>query len=212
MPSPIAHAVTGYCLGKICSEAFSTERQTRSQQRRLIGIATFASIAADFDFLPQLISDASFHRGISHSFGIAALCALALAGLFYRRSRVAFLSAAGLGFVAYILHLLMDLFTTGGRGIPVFWPLSSHPIQLPITIFPQVHHSEGLFYSGHIPVLIFETGFALLLLWLTQRIAHFYHQSAEKNKINNHHQFEDDFAFLRLNSSLSKSSKSSPRN
>lgn len=164
MPSPIAHAVTGYCLGNIWSECIFRVPLTLRKRRMLSGIAIFSAVAADLDFLPQLVSDISLHRGISHSLGVGLLSSVILAIFLARGHRKLFFSVTALGFTAYLFHLLMDLVTTGGRGIPILWPLSSKVIQLPFTFFPQVHHSEGLFYAGHIPVLIFETVYAALLL------------------------------------------------
>ena len=204
MPSPIAHAVTGYCLGRLWPEMFLSENITRKKQRLLIGIGILSAVVADLDFLPQLVSDVSLHRGISHSLGIAALCSVMLALLLYRGSQRALFFAVGLGFIAYASHLLMDLLTTGGRGIPIFWPMTSHLVQLPVTIFPQVHHSEGLFYSGHIPVLVFETTFALLLFWLTQKIIYL-HKKTERYRRMKQDELTNDVAFLKDDSKLSQS-------
>ena len=165
MPSPIAHAVTGYCLGNLGWAGAAPG--TLPQRRLTVGLAVFAAIAADLDFLPQILADVSAHRGVSHSVGMALAGSLILALWFLRRSRRQFYAVAGLALAAYGSHLLLDLFTTGGRGLPLLWPLSPTLIQVPLTLFPQVHHSEGLFYSGHIPVVLFEVAYGGLLLWLT---------------------------------------------
>jgi inner membrane protein len=167
MPSPIAHAVTGYCLGKLWPKLLLPELKGSMQKRLLLGISIFSAIAADLDFVPQLVSDFSFHRGISHSLGAGLLLSVVLAFIFRGRIRNFLGRVVLLAFGAYALHLVMDILTTGGRGIPLYWPASSQLVQLPITIFPQVHHSEGLFYSGHIPVLLFEITFAAIAVYLT---------------------------------------------
>jgi membrane-bound metal-dependent hydrolase YbcI (DUF457 family) len=183
MPSPIAHAVTGYCVGKFFAEVALVKELSHNLRRRLIGTSIFASIAADFDFLPQLFSDYSFHRGISHSIGAAVLCSLLLVAFSFMRtagkiSLVVFLLTVS----SFSLHLLMDLVTAGGRGIPIFWPVSSSLIQLPFAFFPQVHHSEGLWYSGHIPVLIFEAVFSAILIFSTLQLIRFWHRTRFNNE------------------------------
>jgi inner membrane protein len=127
----------------------------------------FAAIAADFDFVPQFVTGISFHRGISHSFGAAFLCSVILVVLLGKQCRRKFQSVMLLVFISYSLHLLLDLVTSGGRGIPLLWPLTPSLIQLPFALFPQVHHSEGLFYSGHVYFVLFEGAYSLLILWMT---------------------------------------------
>ncbi len=164
MPSPIAHAVTGYCLGQV----FPRSRGQLSQ-RGAIAVGVITAVAADLDFLPQVLWDATSHRGISHSLGVAVVFSLALAGLLRRWQPKGFRTATGLGMLAYGSHLLLDLLTKGGRGMPIFWPLSSMLVRSPVVIFPPVHHSKGLFYSGHLTFILFESVYALALLWLTHR-------------------------------------------
>jgi inner membrane protein len=210
MPSPIAHAVTGYCLGQVWLAAFVPASLTRKKQRTLLGMSTFAAVAADADFLPQLLFDTSFHRGISHSLGIGVVCSIVLALLMFRGSRRVFYSAA-LGFTAYAVHLCMDLLTTGGRGIPVFWPITAQLIQSPTKIFPQVHHSEGLFYSGHIPVLLFELTFSILLLWLTKQGIQLFPKTKGHQDIRTYTKSHDS-TFLGHHSNIRKTSQTSSRN
>jgi membrane-bound metal-dependent hydrolase YbcI (DUF457 family) len=98
---------------------------------------------------------------------MALVCSLILSGLFARSSRQRLVSAIAMAFSAYSLHLGMDLLTKGGRGLPVFWPFTNRLIEAPITLFPQVHHSEGFLYPGHIPVLIVEITYAIVLIGIT---------------------------------------------
>jgi len=165
MPSPIAHAVTGYCLARLWPR-FETSGPRLPARWSCLGLGIFAAIAADVDFVPKLVAGLDTHRGITHSMGFAIACSIVLAVIFGRRSRRACRAVCLLSATSYLSHLLLDLLTTGGRGIPVFWPLSEALVQFSVTPFPQVHHSEGLWYAGHIPVLIFESAYSLVLLGL----------------------------------------------
>ena len=169
MPSPIAHAVTGYCLGWVSIKLFGNLNLRKPQKKLLLGLSIFSAIAADADFLPQLFTDSSFHRGVSHSIGAGLMTSILLTCAFARRDRSLMYHLTVLSTISYALHLGLDILTTGGRGIPIFWPLSSILITSPLTIFPQVHHSEGLFYSGHIPVLFFETIYSVGLIFIANK-------------------------------------------
>jgi membrane-bound metal-dependent hydrolase YbcI (DUF457 family) len=146
----------------------------KASKRSAVALGVFTAIAADLDFLPQWLWNAPSHRGIRHSLGMAAIVCLGIAGIFSMRYRQGFWAAFRLGMIASASHLCLDLLTTGGKGIPVFWPLSSTRISSSMVIFPQVYHSEGLLYAGHIPVLLFEGAYAVSLLWITYKLVHFY--------------------------------------
>lgn len=181
MPSPIAHSITGYCLGQLWHDLrFARVSLLR---RTTIGLAISSAIAADVDFVPQLLTNLSFHRGITHSLGIGILFSIALAGILSKRSLQRFGSLSLLGFLAYGSHLVLDLLTAGGSGIPIFWPITLVSVQFPVSLFPQVHHSEGLFYSGHLTFLLFETFYSILLLWSTNRIICLYKSAWKTTKM-----------------------------
>ncbi|MDB9526587.1 metal-dependent hydrolase [Oscillatoria sp. CS-180] len=179
MPSPIAHAVTGYCLGQFWRR-FPAQPALPSG-KTMLGIAVWSAIAADIDFIPQLLSDLSLHRGITHSLGVGILSSVIVSGIFARQSRKQFLTVMILALVSYGSHLFLDLLTAGGSGIPVFWPITNATIQLPWALFPQVHHSEGLFYRGHVLFLFFETAYAALILLITHWSIRF-HRKADIRK------------------------------
>ena len=66
MPSPIAHAVSGYVLTKfIAPKKLIINQPTWLDIQGLYGV--FVAIFADFDFIPQLITGIQFHRGVTHT-------------------------------------------------------------------------------------------------------------------------------------------------
>lgn len=57
----------------------------------------------------------------------------------------------------------MDLFTLGGNGLPLLWPLSNRTFRAPFVLFPAVHHSRGLLDPSHITFISVELLYAVLL-------------------------------------------------
>ncbi|MGB3293530.1 MAG: metal-dependent hydrolase [Phormidesmis sp.] len=173
MPSPIAHSVSGYALTHL---PFVKARTFRGQLWPVTPLAAlygvFVSNLPDLDFVPQLLTGIRFHRGPSHSLVSALLVSGLLVWIVrrYRHSRprsgrqpsyrVLFAFTFGL----YGSHILLDLLTTGGSGLPLFWPLSPQTFQFPFPIFPSVHHSRGLWHSSHLVFISAELLYSVCLL------------------------------------------------
>lgn len=172
MPSPIAHSVTGYALTRL---PFVKARSFRSPLWPMTPLAAIygivVSVLPDLDFVPQLLTGIRFHRGPSHSLVAAILVSGLLTWVVCRyrpldrRSghsnyRVLFVLTLGL----YGSHILLDLLTQGGSGLPLFWPLSNQTFQLPFPIFPAVHHSRGLWDASHLIFISAELLYSACLL------------------------------------------------
>ncbi len=173
MPSPIAHSVSGYALSHL---PFFKARTFRRQLRPMTPLAAlygiFVANLPDLDFLPQLLTGIRFHRGPSHSLITALVVSSLLAwGIHrYRQSsprsgreysyRALFILTLGL----YGSHILLDLLTSGGSGLPLLWPLSPQTFQFPFPIFPSVHHSKGLWDSSHLVFIGAELIYSVCLL------------------------------------------------
>lgn len=161
MPSPIAHSVTGYVLAKLLPTKQLKLHWSKRWERILYPV--FVATAADLDFLPQLITGESFHRGLTHSLifclSFSAIVG-AIASYFWQLSyRQIFLFTL----ILYGSHLFLDLFTPG-RGMQLFLPFTARFFKSPVTIFPAVHHSEGLWHSSHIIPIVFESIYSMILL------------------------------------------------
>ena len=165
MPSPIAHSVSGYVLTRlpVVKNAIPSWLWPITPAAALYSL--FVANLPDLDFLGQLLTGLQLHRGPSHSL----LAALAVSGLLawliysYRR-RSSYRVLFGLTFGLYSSHLLLDLFTAGGRGIPLLWPLSSQYFRAPFALFPGVHYSRGLWDNSHLIFISAELLYSLILL------------------------------------------------
>ncbi|MGB3298850.1 MAG: metal-dependent hydrolase [Phormidesmis sp.] len=165
MPSPIAHSVAGYLVTSHPTLKKHLPRQVLS----IVPIAAFYSVVIsnlpDLDFLPQIVTGLNFHRGPSHSLLAAILVSGLLALMIsYVRPRIQFKMLFGITFGLYSAHLLMDMFTAGGKGIPLLWPLSAQFVRSPLPLFPAVHHSRGLWDSSHLIFIGVELLYTLILL------------------------------------------------
>lgn len=101
------------------------------------------------------------HRGFSHSLLAAAIAAMLLAALTGRERLRQYLWHLLFLFVAMASHGLLDMLTTGGKGIELLWPWSTHRFFAPW----QVIRVSPL----RLELLLSERGLALArseLLWI----------------------------------------------
>ena len=166
MPSPLAHAVSGYVLAK-----FLPLTQPRTSRRRrweiLCLYPVFVATVADLDFIPQIITGESFHRGLTHSLIFTLGFSLILAFILRKRWQFSYQQLAWITFILYGSHLVLDFFTEG-RGIPLLYPFTENFFVSSITIFPGVHHSRGLWHYSHLTWISFELVYSVLLVWIVR--------------------------------------------
>ncbi|NEP09150.1 MAG: metal-dependent hydrolase [Symploca sp. SIO2C1] len=165
MPSPLAHSVSGYVLGKFLPlDKLSNHRGKKWDVQ--IFYPVIVAAAADLDFIPQLITGNIYHRGLTHSLTFtiifSAIVGLILSYLWKFSFKQLFLFTL----ILYSSHLLLDVFTKGGNGLQLFLPFSDRYFKSPVAIFPGVHHSRGLWDYSHIIPLTFELIYSALLLWV----------------------------------------------
>lgn len=81
-------------------------------------------------------SGAIGHRGASHSLGMAVLIGV-VAALAARRFHWPALRTAIAAAGAIASHTFLDVLGAGGRGLALFWPLSTHRFHSPWRLFPD---------------------------------------------------------------------------
>ncbi|MEA2700812.1 MAG: inner membrane protein [Myxococcales bacterium] len=112
------------------------------KRQRYIAIALFAafSLLPDADLLLACfgVHDAGAvgHRGASHSLVTALMIGVAC-GYFARRMGLAPLRTAVAITIAVGSHGLLDALGEGGRGIPLFWPITTHRFMFPWRFLPD---------------------------------------------------------------------------
>jgi membrane-bound metal-dependent hydrolase YbcI (DUF457 family) len=165
MSSPIAHTAVGYLFWRKARGEFPLARHAAA--------FILLSLIPDFDALPGILSGDlyRYHNNLSHSLfaGAAAALFIGLAAGAARAGKVR--TWAGYGLLCYWTHVLMDYLTVG-RGVMLFWPLSSERHVSPLTVFYGLHWSEGLWSSHHIYTVLTESlfvGALFLLLRLSGR-------------------------------------------
>jgi membrane-bound metal-dependent hydrolase YbcI (DUF457 family) len=103
----------------------------------------FAANAPDLDFVPGILigEPDRFHHGPAHSLG-GALVFSAVVWVIARRVRpekaVAAALLLGLGFMSHLFLDMCSMDTRAPNGVPLFWPLSSTYIMMPIPVFLDI--------------------------------------------------------------------------
>ncbi len=165
MPSPIAHAVSGYVLGKFILLSPSTPYQWRGAFFQNFYPVLIATVA-DFDFIPQILTGIRFHRGITHTLIFAMVFSgmISLIARYYRQQN--YKNLFGFTLILYSSHFILDFFTDGGLGLQLFWPFTDMYFKSPIPFFPRVRHNLGLFDARHIEFIIFEICYSIMILMI----------------------------------------------
>jgi membrane-bound metal-dependent hydrolase YbcI (DUF457 family) len=171
MPSPIAHTTMGYVIHRLYRG-----RRPQPSLGRLGPLPGLLLVAAGVSLLPDLDSVAGllwqdfgrFHNNGSHSLLAGLALALTAGGLVWWRKGSGFTYWFGFVLLCYQLHIVLDFFTVG-RGVMLFWPLSSARLESPVKLFYGFHWSDGLVSINHIWTLLNELGFAFLAV-LTLRL------------------------------------------
>ena len=118
MPTVFSHGIVGLGLGRVFS--------ARRMPAIFWILAALLPMVPDFDaFWIRPYSSILGHRGFTHSLGFALVLGLLVAVLTYRYLRAPFWDLLGFFFVIIASHGILDAFTNGGYGIPLFWPFSS---------------------------------------------------------------------------------------
>jgi len=123
MASFIGHGVVAYTITKFAKDKVS---------QKLLLVAVFSSMIPDLDVIGFYIGipyeSMLGHRGFTHSILFALFWSFLLAKTIFRHS---FSFAFPVLLTCTISHGIIDAFTTGGRGIGFFIPLSSERFFFP---------------------------------------------------------------------------------
>lgn len=98
------------------------------------------------------------HRGFSHSFGFALMCAILFVWVAYTRKATAFMFA----FAIVASHALLDTLSWGGQGVALYWPFSDIRIRAPQRPIPASPLDVDMFMRWGLYVLEAE----LKWVWL----------------------------------------------
>ena len=178
MASPIAHSFAGLWTFLLLAQRMKARlgNQWHNGLRRLCLLVLVANLA-DLDFVPELLSGKDFHRGFSHSLLAAIIAAFVFAGLW--RIAKSFWASAGIYFIAYASHLLIDFFSGvelgwnhTASGIPLFWPWPDKDFGSLLVLDYGVRHGSfaAIFSLANLRAICYDmclygTITAALLLW-----------------------------------------------
>ncbi len=136
MPTPLAHALAGTA---VYLSAFRGGR--RRKDLVLFAAAVVAACFADLDFGLNFLTGENYHHYFTHSVAFASL--FTIGAYFFSRlsTRVAPGRDAWILGLAYLSHILLDLFskdTSAPYGLELWWPFSDALTIAPFTVFDDI--------------------------------------------------------------------------
>jgi len=97
------------------------------------------------------------HRGASHSIAFAVACGLVAAVVARSRGHSGVRWGVGLGLVV-LSHPLLDMLTTGGLGVALWWPVSAERLFAPWRVIPVAPLGWGMLSPWGLRVVLAELG------------------------------------------------------
>jgi inner membrane protein len=173
LPSPIVHSFAGYLVYRIARQPLSPLAAQQGKRLPLLFVVTlFFSLLPDVDSVLGVTSGdfGKYHNNGTHSLVFGAVIALFAAWLFWLRGRLPFVPMFVALYLSYALHVILDYFTWGGRGVMLLWPLTAQRFDSPVKLFYGVRWSEGLLAAEHLMTLATELGFVLAVLLLLRAL------------------------------------------
>lgn len=176
MSSPIVHIAAGYAI-------YSIVRHKLPKQS-IIGVPArigWPILFACLSLLPDLDvivawthgNMAKFHNNLTHSLLVWIPLSLLLAAVLKACTEI----SARCGFLFFLvssyMHILVD-FSTYGRGVMLFWPITTTRFHAPITIFQGVPWSDKLTSPNYLQMLLEDCFFAAIVLALVAIIRRFH--------------------------------------
>lgn len=162
MPSPLAHLAAGYSIYRIVRYAAASSARLAAALRPglllLPACLAFSMLPDGDSALGVLFRDmGAYHNQWSHSlffalvpFTLVVLLAAAWPG---ERSPLAW---GVLCLLSYHLHVVLDALCAG-RGVMLFWPVTSQRYLLPTLPFFGLRWSEGVISFEHLKTLLNES-------------------------------------------------------
>ena len=155
----LLHIAVGAAAGRALSGR-------RSLPASLLGVAL--SMLPDADVVAFVVgipyAHSFGHRGATHSIAFAVSCGLLAAIVARMRGGHALRWGAGLGLVV-LSHPLLDMLTTGGLGVALWWPVLDDRIFAPWRVIPVAPIGMGMLSRRGLWVILAELGPSLPMLF-----------------------------------------------
>ncbi|HEX7009526.1 MAG TPA: metal-dependent hydrolase [Phycisphaeraceae bacterium] len=173
MPSPLAHGSLIFLVPPLLERRSRFASWSTTKRWVLYACLLVALGAPDLDFLLRLALDQPWldHGGATHSLAATLLFAIFFAVLIRATLKppMTLATLALLGGACCGSHLLLDFFTRG-RGLMLFWPVSTLRWRFPVPLFYGAEHSHPWAIHLHLITLVTESAFAYAVWLLARRI------------------------------------------
>jgi inner membrane protein len=167
MPSPIAHATAGYLVYRLTRRSLPATASKHFGPIPYLLTWTLAfAILPDIDSIAGLLSGdfGRYHNNGTHSLVVGLGVAALGAGFIWFKDRKDFLTWFLALWLSYASHVILDLFTIGGRGVMLLWPLSDQRFDSAIKLFYGVRWSQGVFSLEHLWTIGSELLLSLVII------------------------------------------------
>jgi inner membrane protein len=161
----------GYVIYRLAKEDAGQPAEAEKRLGRLPLLLAYTlgvSLLPDLDFVAGILfrDPASFHNNGTHSLVVGLAFSLVMGAILAWKLPLGFVRGFLITLASYGMHVIMDFFTYGGRGVMLFWPLSASRFQSPVLLFYGVRWSDGLFSFQHLITLVTELVFVIAVLLL----------------------------------------------
>jgi len=146
MPTPLAHALAGTAVYLSASRGGGRRRE----DLMLFASAVVAACFADLDFGLNFLTGENYHHYFTHSVVFASFFTIGAYFFSRLRKRVAPGRDAWILGLAYLTHLLLDVFskdTSAPYGLELWWPFSDAFTIAPFAVFDDI-------WRGTLPELL----------------------------------------------------------
>jgi len=176
MPSPVIHVAAGCGLFMGIRRCVNPERLQKyfGTAWTLLFLCVFFSMLPDIDAAIGMLcrNMRDYHNQGTHSLLIACFTAL-IAGMTAETLRRGTGRAWSILVVTgYAVHVMLD-YCCFGRGVMLFWPVSTQRYQSPIVLFSGVRWSDGFLSWQHVRTFFSELGVVACVAfstWLIGRL------------------------------------------
>ena len=161
----------GYLVYRLSRHSLPEQTRIKIGPLPLFLVVTMGvSLLPDLDSIAGILASdfGRYHNNGTHSLLVGLAVSLLVAGTFWFVKRFDFVFWFVVLLASYDMHVIMDYFTVGGRGVMLFWPLTLQRFESPVKLFFGVRWSESPLDPVHLLTLANELVFLLLLLLFAQ--------------------------------------------
>lgn len=160
--SPVGHTLTGMAIGVL---AVPTQKPLQRAGFTLFSITLLAHVP-DVPLPFWGHADYQLSHSLFVNLGLMVVAALAFGLVYRQRAGVVPWRLLAAGTTAWLSHFLLDSFYNHGRGVAIYWPISTATLALPLPWFTTVKGNPPPLDATNLKIYAIELAFYLPLVLL----------------------------------------------